>query len=143
MFYNFWQWMSWFPKRWRTQRNAIHSVKRVTSWSSRFWTHISPPGASWWHAQLSDHLSTSVSWLEYDSANPPVSSVQVKCAWLTIKAINRVGKNDNIPLLPLSHERWGLMSHWRKLPQRMSKHPLGRSDTVYLILNLGKTTPWI
>lgn len=39
---NFQRWTTWFPQRWRTQRNAIRNANCRSSESSNLWTQVAP-----------------------------------------------------------------------------------------------------
>ena len=63
--YNFQRWMSWFPQRWRTQRNAIRNANCKTSWIIKILNAHCALGIFPW-AYLSECLWTplgaAVSW---------------------------------------------------------------------------------
>ena len=57
--YNFQQWMSWLPQRWRTQRNAIRNAIRMSSRIIKSLNAHCTSGNCWKYASLSVRKPTS------------------------------------------------------------------------------------
>ena len=77
MTYNFQQWMSWLPQRWRTQRNAIRNTNCKTSWIIKILNaHCAPRNC------LGAYLS--------------------ECSWTPLNTVNWLSWVDDPPALGLN-----------------------------------------